>query len=324
MKIRLRIAFVLFWVSAYGACSQPAWSESGPVATYNIQAGGASLQIDFSAGELDLPQNEFVGRIQTAAVALAGYYGRFPVPRARVLIIPVPAQAGVLQGTSWGNARGWPGFTRLRIGQHTTHEDLATDWVITHELVHMAFTSLPDKEHWLEEGIATYIEPIARAQAGELELGRVWTDMISGMPQGEPAANDRGMDHTHTWGRTYWGGALFCLVADVEIRKETDNRKGLQDALRQIVAAGATIDTERPLDQVLRDADRATGTHVLARMFAEWSEKPVTVDLDHLWSQLGIQRHAGGVTFNPVAPLSRIRVMLTAPHDTAVLPSNLP
>jgi hypothetical protein len=26
----------------------------------------------------------------------------------------------------------------------------------------MALSSLPDESHWLEEGIATYVEPIAR------------------------------------------------------------------------------------------------------------------------------------------------------------------
>jgi len=33
-------------------------------------------------------------------------------------------------------------------------------------------------------------------------------------------------------GPHYWGGALFCLQADLEVRKRTGNAKGLQDALR--------------------------------------------------------------------------------------------
>jgi hypothetical protein len=39
---------------------------------------------------------------------------------------------------------------------------------MTHELVHTALASLPDDRRWMEEGNATYIEPIARTQAGEL------------------------------------------------------------------------------------------------------------------------------------------------------------
>jgi hypothetical protein len=37
---------------------------------------------------------------------------------------------------------------------------------------------------------------------------------------------------------------MFCLVADVQIRKATGNRKGLQDALQAIVAAQGTIDAQ--------------------------------------------------------------------------------
>src|ERR1700679_2270819 len=64
------------------------------------------------------------------------------------------------------------------------------------------------------------------------------------MPNGEPEASSTGLDRSQTWGSTYWGGAMFCLVADVRIREQTRNRKGLQDALRGIVTAGGAIDEE--------------------------------------------------------------------------------
>jgi hypothetical protein len=106
--------------------------------------------------------------------------------------------------------------------------------MMTHELVHLAFPDVAEDHHWIEEGIATYVEPIARVQIGDLTPERIWTDMLRDMPKGEPQPFDQGLDHTHTWGRTYWGGALFCLLADVRIRQETNNRTGLQDALRGI------------------------------------------------------------------------------------------
>ena len=116
----------------------------------------------------------------------------------------------------------------------------------------------------MEEGLATYVEPIARAQAGELSVHKVWGDLVRGLPQGLPRDGDRGLDHTPTWGRTYWGGALFYLLADVEIRRRTDNRRGLQDALRAIVAAGGNIARYWPVEKVLAAGDKGTGTQVLA------------------------------------------------------------
>ena len=108
----------------------------------------------------------------------------------------------------------------------------------------MAFPSVSRQHHWIEEGLATYVEPIARAQAGSLRAERVWADMVRDMPQGQPGPGDRGLDHTRNWGRTYWGGAVFCLLADVQFRARTGNRRGLQHALRGILAAGGNIGGE--------------------------------------------------------------------------------
>ncbi|HWE84191.1 MAG TPA: hypothetical protein VG267_04560 [Terracidiphilus sp.] len=281
--------------------------ERIPVASsHELKIGGSTLQVDFAPGQFDLGDAAILRHVQTAATAVTAYYGRFPVPRARVLIIPVEDRAGVLQGTTWGGMGGWPGFTRMRIGQHTTQAELDDDWMMTHELVHLALPSLPDDEHWMEEGLATYVEPLARVMTGNLEAKSVWHDMVRDMPKGEPQPGDEGLNHTHTWGRTYWGGALFCLVADVNIRKETHNSKGLRDALRAIMNAGG-IDHDEDLEQALEAGDRATGTQVLTGLYAAWKDKPVTVDLDKLWSELGVRSGPDGVQFVSSAPLAKVR-----------------
>jgi len=294
-----------------GSAEEPRWQRiaatSGVANSYSMKLGSAELQVDFAPGALDLGDAPVLAHIRIAADAVVAYFGRFPVSRARVLVVPVAGRGGAPQGTTWGDMDGWPGFTRLRVGQHATQADLDDDWVTTHELVHMAFPSQEREHHWIEEGLATYVEPLARVKTGELKAQKVWVDMVDGMPQGEPQSGDQGLDHTHTWGRTYWGGALFCLMADVEIRRETKNRKGLEDALRGIVDAGGTIDQEWPIEKALEAGDRATGTHVLATMYAAWKDAPVTVDLDKLWSDLGVKRTGDGVEFVPGAPEAKIR-----------------
>jgi hypothetical protein len=280
------------------------------IASRELKIGGGTLQVDFAAGPLDLSQDAIFDHVRAAASAITAYYGRFPVDRARVLIVPVPDGHGIMQGTTWGDMAGFPGMTRVRIGQHATLDDLKDDWMMTHELDHMAFPSLPDDQHWMEEGLATYVEPIARVESGELKPAQIWHDMVRDMHKGEPAEGDQGLDHTHTWGRTYWGGAMFCLVADVEIRRQTGNKKGLQDALRAIVAQGGTIDHEWPLDKALAIGDKATGTRVLTEQYAKWKDAPVTVDLDKLWADLGIRWNGGAIEFVDDAPLEKIRVAI--------------
>jgi hypothetical protein len=206
------------------------------------------------------------------------------------------------------------GFTRIGIGERATEEQLAGDWLLTHEMVHLAFPSMPDRQRWIEEGIATYVEPIARIQSGHYDAARMWADLVRDMPQGLPRAGDRGLDNTHTWGRTYWGGALFCLRADIEIRMVTHNSKGLQDALRGILDAGGDIREDWDLRKTFEIGDRATGTHVLMNLYSKMGDDPNPVDLDALWKQLGVSVKHGAAQFDDNAPLAAVRRSITSPR----------
>jgi|SRR6187402_199581 len=316
MRCNLRrtlFVLTLFAEPALSAC-QNNRHEPHIVFTQTLSVGASTLQVDFADGPFDLSRTAITDRIQQAARAVTLYYGHLPVAGTRILILPISSRGRVLQGTTWGDRGGFPAFLVLRIGESVTREELSTDWIITHELVHTALPSLPEDQHWLEEGLASYIEPIARVQAGEMPPEMIWRDMLRGMINGEPEQGDRGLNNTHTWGRTYWGGALFCLVADVEIRRQTHNRLGLQDALRAIVRSGGTIDKEWPIAKVLAIGDTATGTHVLQQMYARWSDTPVTVDLPELWLRLGIHSTNGTVTFDSTAPDAAIRIAITQPR----------
>ena len=157
-----------------------------------------------------------------------------------------------------------------------------------------------------------YVEPIARVQAGQLTPEHMWPDVVRDMPQGEPKSGDRGLDNTHTWGRTYWGGAMFCLVADVRIRQQTHNHRGLQDALRGILDAGGNITQDWEIERALAVGDRATGTAVLVDLYHEMREQPAPVDLAALWAQLGILRTPNGsMQFVNSAALADVREAIT-------------
>ena len=245
--------------------------------------------------------------VENSSRAVSAYYGKFPVPRATLRIASC---AGTRP--RGGKAFGWEGpLITISLGRDATIAVLAEDWLLTHEMVHLALPSLPDQHHWLEEGLATYVEPIARARAGIITPERVWSDFVNGLPQGQPEAGDRGLDRTPTWGRTYWGGALFCLRANVAIRQRTGNRFGLEHALRAILAAGGSIEREWTIGQVIEVADRSVGVAVLHELYEEMGSKPVTVDLESLWRQLGIQRQGSAVTFDDSAPLAGIRRAIT-------------
>jgi hypothetical protein len=315
------IAACAFVALAVGAQFRggPPWRH--PVASSRtIHIGNATIQIDFGPGKFDLPTETILHWVENAASSVATYYGRYPVAHDRVLIESAPGQ-GILHGTTWGDVGGFPAFHRIVLGEQSTQADLDDDWEMTHEFVHTGFPTMDDDHHWIEEGLATYIEPIARVQRGFLPPEKIWADMMRDMPKGDPGGSDQGLDRTHTWGRTYWGGAQFCLLADVMIREQTHNRKGLEDALRGIVDAGGTIDQEWPIEKAFETGDRATGTHVLMQLYNSMKNAPKPVDLDDLWSKLGVIRSGGGVRFDDHAPEADIRKAITRVPASGVIPS---
>ena len=136
---------------------------------------------------------------------------------------------------------------------------------------------------------------------------------IDGLPQGEPDNGDRGLDHTPTWGRIYWGGALFCMVADLQIRERTHNKRSLDDAVRAIVAAGGTLENSWTLEHAFSVGDAATGVPVLTELYRSMGDAPVKVDLDAWWKRLGIRKQNGRLVFDDNAPLAVVRRAVTAP-----------
>jgi hypothetical protein len=277
-------------------------------AAERVTVPGGTVTVELARAAPALDHEGLFAWVRNAAGSVAAFYGRFPVAETRLIVTPV-AGSGVSGGRTWAEDGG---LIRIRVGASSTAQDYANDWVLVHEMTHLALPSLPEEQEWLEEGLATYVESLARAQAGALSDEAVWAGFVRGMPNGLPEAGDRGLDHTHTWGRTSWGGALFCLLADLEIRRETGNRFGLQDALRGILESG-NMETRSEVGPLLAIADRATGVAVLTTLYARMKDEPDTPDLDALWSRLGVVRAGRSVGFDDSAPEAALRRALTAP-----------
>ena len=248
--------------------------------------------------------------VRRSADIVAQYYGRFPAPL-------VFLDLGVMDGAGIGGGRTInEGGLRIHVGvgRDATSEGLANDWVLVHEMVHLALPEIGRGHDWLAEGLAVYVEGIARAQAGNRAVADVWAEDRRSMPLGLPRQGEGGMDLTQTWARKYWGGALFCLEAEVQIRQRTANRQGLQAALRAVLDATGGYAAERDIGDVLRIGDAATGTRVLEDLYERERAAPMVTDLDAFWRSLGVPNDPLTEPFDDHAPLAAIRIAITRPH----------
>jgi hypothetical protein len=284
-------------LAASARAQDAAASAAGAADT--LEVAGAPLKLEFGPG-FDPPLRAATREaLRTAALAVAAYFGgRFPVAGARIQLEEVEGR-----GVHGGRTNNEPDLNiHLRIGETTSAADFRDDWVLVHEMIHLSLPDVPRSQLWFHEGVATYVEGVARGHAGLERPLDVWHEWRAGMPKGQPAEGDRGIDHTPTWGRTYWGGAMFCLLADVRIRERSRLKSGLQQALQGLRAAGGSYAVAWPLARTLAVADAAVGQDTLAELHAQWAASAVQVDLSALWASLGV-----GDTFDDDAPRAAVR-----------------
>lgn len=248
-----------------------------------------------------------MGWVESAARAVAAYYGTFPVKRV-VLTIHGGGPGRITSGRTDG--AGGEASIEISVGDAATPADLASNWELVHEMVHLAFPSMR-RQAWIEEGLATYVEPLVRARAGLAPSDDIWKWLLSGLPRGQKALEPGGLEGERSWAATYWGGALFCFDADVAIRQKTGGKKSLDDALRAIVRAGGNVTVTWSLDKALDTGDAAIGMPVLRDLYARMAAKAPADDLDAVFRSLGVRGEKSGVSYDDAAPLASIRRGIT-------------
>jgi hypothetical protein len=277
----------------------------------DLEVGGARVRVEFEHGAFAGGDALIVGWVRRAAGIVAAYYGHFPVRTVTVRVLAQPGM-GVHGGKTFANPDA---FIRVQAGSDVTSAQLGADWVMVHEMTHLALPDTGEAHAWLSEGLATYVEGVARVQAGDRSEQDVWAEELRSMSRGMPQPGDGGLDHTHSWGRTYWGGAMFCLLADVEIRRRTRLRYGLQDALRAVLDASGGLAADWPIERVLRTGDQAVGTTTLEDLYRQMKDAPVTPDLSALWRQLGVESEGDQVRLDERAPLADVRRAIMHSHS---------
>nr|WP_298688920.1 hypothetical protein [uncultured Dongia sp.] len=241
--------------------------------------------------------------IGDVAASNARFWGRVPVDPTLLVLMP---DTGV-RGLSGGRVMAAGGATiLLRIGDQTALFDFYEEWVLVHEFLHLGSPLVRDTGIWFNEGIATYFEPILRARAGWKTEDAVWLEWIDWMPRGVADLGPPGLAQAR---RPYWGGALFMLLADIELRRRSDGRRGVEDCLRDILRQGANIAIRWPTAAVIAACDQDDGdAGVFAGLAARYLYGGEVLDLDTLWRNLGVSKSdTGGIVYDDTAPLAHVR-----------------
>jgi hypothetical protein len=235
------------------------------------------------------------------------FWGRSPARHGLAILIPSPRG-----GVPFGRVLSLGGsVVTVLVGKGATARDLYDDWVLVHEFLHLGSPMMRDSGPWLNEGIATFYEPVLRARAGWKSEDEVWREWISQMPRGIPAMTDVGLSNAGRGG-IYWGGAVFVLMAEMELLQVSHGKYGFSDCLRQVLADGGDATTKWwPTARLLQSCDKAVGGDVLSQLAQRHMAKGSAMSLDEIWQKLGVTLSEDGkITYDDSAELAWLRPLI--------------
>lgn len=278
------------------------------------------LRLAILDGTASSSRAELADWVRRTAEAEANWWQGYPARQSLVALVPTNAR----RATGYGRTVSGGGPTvMVEVGREVDRRRLFDDWVLVHEVIHTGMPYLRGRATWFMEGAATYIEPVLRARAGWISEADVWREWTREMPQGA-AVFAAGLGAA-TGRQNYWAGALFMLLADIGLRRDTDGAKGLEDCLAGALWDGFDGSKRTTLQDYAAACDRAVGSDTVSRLVARHMEGGQPMDLDALWRALGVRQDGHRILFDDAAPLARWRKMIVlGPNGSKLKPVRLP
>ncbi len=297
----------------------------GRFARHEIALGGGQLHVAMLAGADAAQRERLLAWLAQVGHAALSAYGRLPLADVQVLIVPVGAQReAVVFGQS---LRGQGNGLTLFVDPAQDAQAYARDWVALHELSHLFHPHLGDAGAWLAEGLATYYQNLLRARAGLLTPAQAWTQLDAGFARGRadtPARADLTLEQAsarmgerHDYQRVYWSGAAYWLDVDLELRRTSANRLGVDEALRRFADCCLAERRAWSPQQFVARLDELTGQQVFERRFRDYRALRGFPPIAPIYAQLGIRHDDKGLHLGGDAAMGDLRSALMAPRDAA-------
>jgi hypothetical protein len=284
---------------------EASYTAFGDMRRRRLDVSGVALDVALLGAPLAMGDDAALAWIRDAATCVAQLYGTFPA-QATIFVVPVKGADEVVFGRVMSLAGG---SVALLFGADTPPSREHSDWVVVHELSHLGTASLVGEAHWLEEGLATYYEPILRARAGWMTEAELWRHFVDQMPRGLRKADDPpSLEERDDIDSTYWGGALYVMQVDLAIRRATRGQRSFDDAMRAVRERLGDATHGTYLADFLRVGDEATGTSAFAQVTARFAQGGADVDLPGIWRFLGVEVATNGaVSLRDDAPGAALR-----------------
>ena len=308
------------------------WQEAtGAAGTYRVPSATELLQVGMLAGRHQ--QRRLLFGDATVFVAVGQSLPGALDPIAETLSSALVGADALFGGTPRGrfvaiaNADDFGGgvaFTRSfnMLFRSPVTRETRSEWahVVVHELLHMwlgGAINTPDgqQEHWLLEGGTDYLANILELRSGIITREQLYDRVAANWDRYRVVAGTQGLraagaNKLANYDLVYSGGLLASLMLDVELRRATDGRAGLDSLVKRLYVLHGRTGELMAYTSIRREALRLGGP-AIEPLFTRYVEGAERIPLDRVLASLGYALESGAT------PEARSRITV-APERTAV------
>lgn len=284
-----------------------------------VRVPGGVLRIAALGGMNADEADKMAQWMRAVARSAVAAYGRLPLEQIQVMLIASKTRGGAV---GFGQStRGQGQALTIFVDPKRPLAELVGDWTATHELAHVAHPYLGEAGAWLAEGLASYWQNVLRARAGLLTPDQAWRQIDAGFGRGLKAANadmslhdvTEGMHARGAYMRVYWAGAAYWLGVDVELRRASGGKLGVDVALSRFQQCCLARMRAWEPEAFVAKLDELVGSDVFTRRWREADARKGFPDLAPLYAALGIAKDGDALRYDDSAPDAAIREAIMRP-----------
>ena len=202
---------------------------------------------------------------------------------------------------------------RFYVDGSRTLADLHADWTATHEFAHLLLPYVGSREKWVSEGFASYYQNVLLARRGAYTQPDAWRRLIRSFERADRIDDPPRLDRLHERSfrdvrmLVYWAGAAMALMADVQLRSESDGVQSLDTVLgdlgRCCLPSGRTWSAR----ELFARLDGLADVDLFIPLFEDLMAGRGMPDLEALYEDLGIDRGGTEIRLVPEGRLVPVR-----------------
>jgi hypothetical protein len=281
----------------------------------------ATLNIEVRQPVDERKAAEIIEWIEATASDVTLVYGRFPNPKAKIIVIPTTENSwGSDSAVIFGRVTRRRGETvELFVNPDRPIEEYYADWTATHEFSHLMLPLLKQRYRWISEGFASYYQNVLMARAGHYTQKDAWQRLSDGFERGRESRPDLSLNQAAASGiryarmKVYWSGAAIALLADIELRQRSGGTESLDTVLGQLQSCCLPSRTQWSGQRLFKKLDSFLEAPVFMPLYEQYANTEGFPDYAPALLELGLSTNGDGtIRLNNSAPLATTRQAISA------------